>query len=1024
MRNLKKILALVLALVMTVSLVTVASAATTATERYNDHSSITARYVDAVETLTGLGIFQGDSGNFKPQKAITRAEASKIIYRLMTSDTKETQAEANANYAKVFTDLSGYDWAKGTIGFAYNSGYMIGTTPTKFSPKSSFTGYQVLAVMLRALGYDPNNEEFVGANWEEPVSRYTAERGLLAGVSANDTKNLSGPMNREAVAQVLYNTAFLASTVVPGDSTNPGHYTATGKHLMTLSSSNPDPDKWGVGGTGGSGTWNNVDQGTVNDFSFTDDYVYQFYIPMTECDVYNQIKSSVTGFSGTPAKKNFTTYTNGKGNVGSQVIEAADTTNYIGHQGRWTRIYQDRIVYIDTYLGVVNSFTPAVYDHNNHLIDSASINVSVYSNNLANGAKKITKDVDVTDTYAAGDIFSCNVETTTPNNVLTSTVKISNVKKLTPTPVTVQGVQYSSDNASFNTNTPTWNRGLVSFTGTNGVTYKYNYTFGYNTADGTNAPLTNNAIGKTYNVYTDANGNVLGLTPISTAIGYGVAIAVDTVKISTGKFVIEYTILLPDGTTTKLQGVNWTSSTDYYGSEVTADGDASAMANGWSQALLQFVPMSNGFYRFYRADSAAAGNVKQGADTSKNALYAGDADGITGTLINDDTVIYVVDYIGNNAVGIVNQTYDVDSAKGVQGVEIKNGFKSINDLFIKSGTIDGTNRSNLNITWYDKDKDGYADYVLVRGANLPASNRKENTLTYALLAGDPVFDYTVGSYHYYDAFVNGVKTQIQVGNAADVALKTGLYSCYNWMVGDIYQSITRLVGTGGRITANIENGNDATKLAHDKFSHSIGKGSYSYASGVLTVSRNIYLTVADGAQVYRVDPTNNAIYTGSLDDLNTAYYGDKCDLWFELDEYGYIDVIYIIENTDYNVAKLITNINVISGGGMRNGGKVSEVKFTLQTSINGGTALTASPVASVSVVWQKQNAAGGYDTWTGSTFTEGTYRAVVTISADANYYINSSTGVYLNPANGLKADVDGISKANGVVTFTTVPYIV
>ena len=65
MRNLKKILALVLALVMSLSLVTVANAA------YSDEDSIGADYKEAVDVLTNLGVFRGTSSSantFEPPR--------------------------------------------------------------------------------------------------------------------------------------------------------------------------------------------------------------------------------------------------------------------------------------------------------------------------------------------------------------------------------------------------------------------------------------------------------------------------------------------------------------------------------------------------------------------------------------------------------------------------------------------------------------------------------------------------------------------------------------------------------------------------------------------------------------------------------------------------------------------------------------------------------------------------------------------------------------------------------------------
>ena len=85
MRNLKKILALVLALVMSFSLMATANA-------FTDDEKITDTYETAVTVLSGLKVFQGyDDGTFLPQGSITRAEVAAIIYRIVTGDVADTQ---------------------------------------------------------------------------------------------------------------------------------------------------------------------------------------------------------------------------------------------------------------------------------------------------------------------------------------------------------------------------------------------------------------------------------------------------------------------------------------------------------------------------------------------------------------------------------------------------------------------------------------------------------------------------------------------------------------------------------------------------------------------------------------------------------------------------------------------------------------------------------------------------------------------------------------------------------------------
>lgn len=71
MKNLKKVLALVLAFSMMLSVVAFAS--------YNDVDA-DADYAGAVELLSALDIIKGDDlGNFNPDNTITRAEFAAIV---------------------------------------------------------------------------------------------------------------------------------------------------------------------------------------------------------------------------------------------------------------------------------------------------------------------------------------------------------------------------------------------------------------------------------------------------------------------------------------------------------------------------------------------------------------------------------------------------------------------------------------------------------------------------------------------------------------------------------------------------------------------------------------------------------------------------------------------------------------------------------------------------------------------------------------------------------------------------------
>ncbi|MDR0905698.1 MAG: S-layer homology domain-containing protein, partial [Oscillospiraceae bacterium] len=77
MKNLRKILSLVLVVVMAMSLVTFASAVNY--KELPDWDDADPAYKEAIDVVTALGIFQGSDGQLLPKGTFSRAEAAKII---------------------------------------------------------------------------------------------------------------------------------------------------------------------------------------------------------------------------------------------------------------------------------------------------------------------------------------------------------------------------------------------------------------------------------------------------------------------------------------------------------------------------------------------------------------------------------------------------------------------------------------------------------------------------------------------------------------------------------------------------------------------------------------------------------------------------------------------------------------------------------------------------------------------------------------------------------------------------------
>lgn len=196
MRNLKKILALVLALMMTLSLMVTADAADLDTGNQN----IKPEYQTAVDVLAALGVIQGNNGKYQPEGTITRAEFATMLYRIATGDVKEKNLSTWSGLVN-FADVPATAWYADAVGYAQVSGFMQGDG-TKFYPYSSITGYDAVVSLLRVLGYGQKGE-YDGKGYQLNASVDGARTGITTVVG---TRNLSGAATREMIAELVFDT--------------------------------------------------------------------------------------------------------------------------------------------------------------------------------------------------------------------------------------------------------------------------------------------------------------------------------------------------------------------------------------------------------------------------------------------------------------------------------------------------------------------------------------------------------------------------------------------------------------------------------------------------------------------------------------------------------------------------------------------------------------------------------------------------------------------------------------------------
>ena len=196
MKNLKKVLSLVLALAMALSLMTVAFAKDASD--YNDYDEVT--YKEAVDVMTAAGIFDGmGANNFQPDGTLTREQAAKIItYMLMGKSNADKLTTTIAPYGDVSADR----WSAGAIAYCTNEGIISGMGHNKFAPSDPVTGLQFAKMLLVALGYDAEIENLVGDSWAINTSKLAISVGLDDNM---EEVSLSQPLTREQATLMAFN---------------------------------------------------------------------------------------------------------------------------------------------------------------------------------------------------------------------------------------------------------------------------------------------------------------------------------------------------------------------------------------------------------------------------------------------------------------------------------------------------------------------------------------------------------------------------------------------------------------------------------------------------------------------------------------------------------------------------------------------------------------------------------------------------------------------------------------------------
>ena len=727
----KKLLAMVLALVMTLSLAVSANA-------FKDDKSISDDYAESVAVLNGMGVFKGyEDGSFKPEGKITRAEVATIVYRIYTADVaKNDKSGLYATYNK-FSDMAGAGWAQGYIGYCANASLVKGYPDGTFKPSGNVTGYEVLAMILRAVGYDKNNE-FSGADWALHVAQTAQQLGVLDNVAK--TTDLNAPASRELVAELLFQgiqKAQVTYTPAFGYVTDKVINTKTnslGEKNFKLASAAAS-DKWGRPAT--KWTYNTGDKATT--FVEKPDLTYTKAV--TECDVAHD--------AGLKADTAYTLIVNGQPASTKYTVNLTDTKTKMGAQGRLFEIYDDTIVMIDTFLAKVTYVADITYDAQGHVKTPATITLEVYDSKTAPKTTALTlKDYDANYGYAKDEYVLVNAYTNTVNSATVSGKVFNNDKQYAE----IVGKATSIEGAQ---SVIYWNAQQHNVEGT---VYDDAVKFCLDEAAQKDAK---------YTWYFDSYNNLIGAVEIAAANSYGVINSIWWAGNATdGSGVAKANVTYVDGTTAlvdisemtykdassalKTGTVSHSTATN---SVMTADGtyfyvdsyintntnnDGNKLLNGH---LFRFTTKSNGTLKAVEVDNyIAADNV---ADYTKLHSVATLAVSKNTQVMSSGTYTLVVN---SNTTFLVRTNVGTDAKPSYT-------FKSITGF---------TNIDNYNpdeVDWVDLNGDNVADYVYVIGAT---TSSKVTSLFY--------FDGQQGAYTLSDGtwvvkgYVDGVAGEVKFAN--------------------------------------------------------------------------------------------------------------------------------------------------------------------------------------------------------------------------------------------------------------------
>ena len=803
----KKFLSLVLALVMTMSLVTVSAGA----KDFTDDSSIA--YKEAVDVISGIGVVDGYSGgDFKPGEVLTRGAAAKIICNLILGPT--TASALSANTAP-FKDVPVTNTFAGYITYCSQQGIINGYADGTFRPTGTLTGNAFMKMLLGALGYDSSIEKYTGANWNVAVIKQAVGIGLDDG---NDEFVGSKAVTREEAALYAFNMLQAtmveyeqkSTIVVDGVEINTsstrsevkneiakdntietdGKMQFAEKYFSDLKKVRSDSDEFERPAI----TWK-FKSNTIGTYTDEADLTYTEEVKLG--DIYKDL-----GLSSNLKKDDVKVYVDGASATSNGIVKG-DETNKLGGNGVLTEVFYDSdndsaiITLVNTYLGTVTSTHAASGSRDAYItVESKYDTLAVSGGNFDTEESYDVDDLVLFSySYKTGDKGVQNVRVAP--NAVTGTLSSFTAGKS----VTVSDTQYKANNA---------NKGEIK--------------------------ELENAVDNDLTVYLDEYGYVVYVDTDAIDNNYAVVLGYTT---GTGSVAQTVKLLTTDGSTmnVSVKSIDKTNADSFDVGDIVSYSKTSN-----NEYKLKVLADKNSLskntrddYTVFTKGSAAVGlqpaDAKQGNLTSAPATVTG---------VNGKTIFLVATRSGSNEVynvyqGIANVPTITVKKNATPEVSIYvKDVNSSNEGAAKVVFIDATNTGAIEMSGLSKDA------VFVKGSTSIGAS----------------YDNKLGTYYEYDAIINGEFGKIK---SADRVTDKTLFGDVTYDANGV-ATLSNGIGTPTAGVIQNVNGNVKSGIGIDKS-----------GDDVMVLGGTDYLTLADGYKVYKLNTAGDideTAYTNFSKDNN------------------------------------------------------------------------------------------------------------------------------------------------------------